>query len=130
VSADEVKLLSAIETLLGKLLMREVVTDFIPKHSVRLTRLVKARPKKPKKTKQEQSLPQVNLQEPTGDRKSIHRKPRKGGEGQEEKFPGKAHGRLHQRGKSNPGATTITRSKSNKKGSGGEVFPFVQTPQK
>jgi ATP-dependent RNA helicase RhlE len=120
VSADEVNLLSAIETLLGKLLMREVVTDFIPKHSVPLTRLVKARPKKPKKTKQEQSLPQVNRQEPAGDRKSIHRKPRKGGEGQEDKFPGTSHGRRHQRGTGNHGATTATRSKSNKKGSGGK----------
>ena len=52
VSADEVNLLSAIETLIGQLLVREVAADFIPKQSVPLTRLIKARPKKPKKPKQ------------------------------------------------------------------------------
>ena len=51
VSADEVPLLAAIETLLGRLLVREVITGFIPKHSVPLTQLGKARPKKPKKLK-------------------------------------------------------------------------------
>lgn len=48
VSADEVKLLSAIEALLGQTLIREVENGFIPKHSVPLTRLAKARPKKTK----------------------------------------------------------------------------------
>lgn len=48
VSADEVKLLSAIEALLGQTLIREVESGFIPKHSVPLTRLAKARPKKTK----------------------------------------------------------------------------------
>ncbi|MBM9512477.1 DEAD/DEAH box helicase [Desulfogranum marinum] len=48
VSADEVKLLSAIEALLGQTLIREVEKGFIPKHSVPLTRLAKARPKKTK----------------------------------------------------------------------------------
>lgn len=51
VSADEVKLLSAIEALLGQTLIREVESGFIPKHSVPLTRLVKARPKKTKTPK-------------------------------------------------------------------------------
>jgi ATP-dependent RNA helicase RhlE len=48
VSADEVKVLSAIEALLGQTLIREVEKGFIPKHSVPLTRLAKARPKKTK----------------------------------------------------------------------------------
>ena len=51
VSADEVKLLSAIETLIRQILIREVVTGFIPSHSVPLTKQLKARPKKPKKPK-------------------------------------------------------------------------------
>jgi ATP-dependent RNA helicase RhlE len=54
VCADEVKLLSAIETLIGQLLVREVAAGFIPKQSVPLTSLVKARPKKPKKPKKVQ----------------------------------------------------------------------------
>ncbi len=52
VSADEVNLLSAIETLIGQLLVREVVTGFVPTLSLPLTRLLQARPKKPKKPKQ------------------------------------------------------------------------------
>ncbi len=120
VSADEVKLLSAIETLLGRLLTRELVTDFIPKHSVPLTSLVKARPKKPKKTRQEPPLPQVNLEKPASEVKNIHRKPRKGGEGQEEKFPGPVRGRRHERGTSNSGVLTANRGKSSKKNSGGK----------
>ena len=59
VSAEEVNLLSAIETLIGQLLIREVATDFIPKHSVPITRLLKARPKKPKKPKQVQAPSQA-----------------------------------------------------------------------
>lgn len=54
VSADELKLLSAIETLIRQTLVREVVTGFIPTHSVPLTKLSKlpSKPKKPKKPKQ------------------------------------------------------------------------------
>ena len=55
VSADEVKLLSAIETLTHQTLVREVETGFIPSHKVPLTRQMKARPKKPKKPKQLQA---------------------------------------------------------------------------
>jgi len=51
VSADEAPLLAAIETLIGQTLVREVVTGFIPTHSVPLTRQLKIRPKKPKKSK-------------------------------------------------------------------------------
>lgn len=51
VSADEVKLLSGVETLIRQLLVREVETGFIPTHHVPLTRQMKLRPKKPKKPK-------------------------------------------------------------------------------
>ncbi len=54
VSADEVKLLSAIETLIRQTLVREVETGFIPSHKVPLTRQMRVKPKKPKKSKQGQ----------------------------------------------------------------------------
>jgi ATP-dependent RNA helicase RhlE len=98
VSADEVNLLSAIEMLIRKLLVREVATGFIPKHSVPLTRQLKARPKKPKKPKQVQASTQAECQKPSDDGKNIHRKPRKGGEEQNgEKLHGAAHGRRYKR---------------------------------
>lgn len=53
VSAEEVKLLSAIETLIGQMLPREQEPEFIPSHKVPLTRQMQKRPKKPKKPKQE-----------------------------------------------------------------------------
>lgn len=51
VSADEVNLLSGVESLIGQLLVREVVAGFVPTHQVPLSCLVKVRPKKPKKNK-------------------------------------------------------------------------------
>jgi ATP-dependent RNA helicase RhlE len=51
VSADEVKLLSAIESLIRQKLVRELETGFVPTHGVPLTCLTKVRPKKPKKPK-------------------------------------------------------------------------------
>ncbi len=54
VSADEVKLLSAIESLIRQTLLREVEAGFIPAHKVPLTRQMKVRPKKPKKPKKKQ----------------------------------------------------------------------------
>ena len=57
VSADEVGLLSSIESLIGHPLVREVEDGFIPRHSVPLTRLSEVyankakKPKKPKKPK-------------------------------------------------------------------------------
>lgn len=51
VSADEARLLAAIEALIKKNLPREVEAGFVPKHKVPLTRQTKARPKKPKKSK-------------------------------------------------------------------------------
>ena len=98
VSADEVNLLSAIETLIRQLLVREVAAGFIPKHSVPLTRLMKPRPKKAKKPKQVQAPTQAECRKPSDDGKSVHRKPRKGGKGQDgEILPGAEGGRRHQR---------------------------------
>jgi ATP-dependent RNA helicase RhlE len=54
VSAEEVVLLSAIESLIRQTLVREVVAGFIPTHKVPFTRQTKVRPKKPKKPKQKQ----------------------------------------------------------------------------
>jgi ATP-dependent RNA helicase RhlE len=54
VSADEVKELAGIETLIRQTLVREVATGFIPTHTVPLTRQLKVSPKKPKKPKQKQ----------------------------------------------------------------------------
>jgi ATP-dependent RNA helicase RhlE len=51
VSADEVQLLAAIETLIGQTLVRDVVHGFIPTHTVPLTRQLKVHPKRPKKPK-------------------------------------------------------------------------------
>jgi ATP-dependent RNA helicase RhlE len=51
VSADEVQLLSGIETLLRQLLPREIVPGFVPTEKVPETQQLKVRPKKPKKPK-------------------------------------------------------------------------------
>jgi len=80
VSADEVKLLSAIETLIRQTLEREVASGFIPKHKVPLSRQQKARPKKPKKPKQEQS--QGKARKLAGGQKQASDKPRRGGKPQ------------------------------------------------
>ncbi|WP_419176674.1 DEAD/DEAH box helicase [Desulfosediminicola sp.] len=53
VSADEVQLLTAIETLIRQLLTREVTTGFVPHHGVPLTHLQQPKPKKPKKPKKQ-----------------------------------------------------------------------------
>jgi len=90
VSADEVNLLSAIETLLCQLLEREVTAGFMPKQSVPLTRLLQARPKKPKKPKQGQAPTQTEGQQPAKGVNGGHRKPRKGEDQGGEKVPGPA----------------------------------------
>jgi ATP-dependent RNA helicase RhlE len=51
VSADEVDLLAAIESLIRQTLVREVDPGFVPAFKVPLTRQMKVRPKKPKKPK-------------------------------------------------------------------------------
>lgn len=121
VSADEATLLSAIETLIRELLVREVVDGFIPKHSVPLTRLLKGRPKKPKKPKQVQAPTQADYPAPADQEKSIHRKPRKGGERQDEEKPqGISGGRRHQRYSNSTASTTSNPRKSRKNNTGGK----------
>ncbi len=51
VSADEVKLLAAIESVIQQTLVRQKETGFVPTHKVPLTRQVRERPKRPKKVK-------------------------------------------------------------------------------
>lgn len=64
VSADEFRLLAAIETLIRQTLTREVETGFVPTHQVPLTRQIRLRPKKPKKPKikQAQNIKTKNTQ--------------------------------------------------------------------
>ncbi|MBU0965686.1 MAG: DEAD/DEAH box helicase [Proteobacteria bacterium] len=96
VSADEVNLLSGIETLIRHTLVREVETGFIPTHNVPLTRLLKVRPKKPKKPKQEQK--QAEGRETAGEQKSDSNRPRRGGRSQPQQAD-KGKGATRVRGK-------------------------------
>jgi len=57
VSAEEVQLLSGIETLLQQLLAREVVPGFVPTEKVPITQQLTVRPKKLKKPKRERDVP-------------------------------------------------------------------------
>ncbi|MCK5826046.1 MAG: DEAD/DEAH box helicase [Desulfuromusa sp.] len=77
VSADEVKLLAAIETLIRQTLVREVETGFIPNHKVPLTRQTRVRPKKPKKSKQGQ--PRGENRKTASEQKQDSSKPRNAG---------------------------------------------------
>ena len=83
VSADEVRELAGIETLIRQTLVREVMTGFIPTHTVPLTRPLKVSPKKPKKPKQKQ----VEGLETAGEQKSGRHKPRRGGKSEEAERP-------------------------------------------
>ncbi len=73
VSADEVKLLAAIETLIGQVLVRDTVFGYIPKHSVPLTRPMALRRKRPKKPKQARLSTQDCGEKPAGAAKAEHR---------------------------------------------------------
>ncbi|MCJ7602022.1 MAG: DEAD/DEAH box helicase [Desulfobulbaceae bacterium] len=96
VSADEVKLLSGIETLIRQTLLREVETGFIPTHNVPLTRQLRVRPKKPKKPMQEQK--QGEGRKTGGEQKSGSNKPRRSGKSQDaEKLKGATRVRGKQR---------------------------------
>ncbi len=96
VSADEVKLLAAIETLIRQTLVREVETGFIPSHKVPLTRQTRVRPKKPKKPKQMQV--QGENQRASRNQKQDNNKPRRGGKPQDaEKSKGAMGNRRKQR---------------------------------
>jgi ATP-dependent RNA helicase RhlE len=97
VSADEVTLLSAIETLVGHLLVREVATGFVPQHSVPLTRLMKARPKKPKKPKRVQAPTQAEGHPSSDKGNSARRTPRQDKDQEGEKVQRPAGGRRQQR---------------------------------
>ena len=80
VSADEVQLLIGIETLIRRLLVRELVAGFIPQHHVPLTTLRQAKPKRPKKSKKQPEAGQQQAAPPP----SAHAKPRWAGNKQEE----------------------------------------------
>jgi ATP-dependent RNA helicase RhlE len=84
VSADEVKLLEAIESLIHQTLVREVETGFIPIHNVPLSRQKKVglkkpkRPKKPKQTPEQMRGEDVKFgreQQSSGNKLSRIRKP-------------------------------------------------------
>jgi len=109
VSADDVKLLSGVETLLRKLLVREVETGFIPIHHVPLTQLLKARPKRPKKPKLKQgNVPKKNIKQ-----KNISKKPHRRGNHQEtEDIKGDSKNNAKQR--RGRGAGIATKSLSSK----------------
>jgi ATP-dependent RNA helicase RhlE len=82
VSADEVKLLAAIESLIRQTLVREVETGFVPTHNVPLTRQMKVRPKKPKRPQKPQQIPDQVRGEGRrvgGEQKCDNNKPRRGG---------------------------------------------------
>ncbi|MFC1513166.1 DEAD/DEAH box helicase [Thermodesulfobacteriota bacterium] len=93
VSADEVPLLSGIETLLNQLLPREIETGFVPRHNVPLTKLIKARTKKPKKPKKKQEGLKM-----TGEQTCSSDKPQRGGKSME---AGKRQKTSRQRSKQN-----------------------------
>ncbi len=82
VSADEVKLLAAIESLIRQTLVREVEKGFIPTHTVPLTRDLQIRPKKPKKPKQKQKLEQDTGRKTDREGQGDKPKPRRGGKPQ------------------------------------------------
>ncbi|WP_136810451.1 DEAD/DEAH box helicase [Desulfosediminicola flagellatus] len=86
VSADEVELLTAIETLIRHLLVREVATGYVPKHGVPLTQLQKPRPKKPKKPKKNTTNSQAkspdDSRKPAGSREKSAQKSRRGSRSQ------------------------------------------------
>ncbi len=73
VSADEVRLLAAIETLLRQVLVRDTVFGYIPKHSVPLTRSMVLRPKRPKKPQRARLPAQEDDERPAAPPKAGHR---------------------------------------------------------
>ena len=106
-SADEVKLLAAIESLTKQTLVREVETGFVPKHKVPLTRQTK--PKKPKKPKVKRARREVPKS--AVERKTRGKKPRRGSTPPD---IGTSNGRGRQRRDSNSVTTKqgkITKSK-------------------
>ncbi len=110
VSADEVKHLAKIETLIRQTLVREVVAGFIPTHNVPLTRQLKVRPKKAKKPKKpKQCKKQGGGRETPGEQKKIGKKLRRGGRSLEPKKP---KGDTRVLGKQRRGRGAVPRKKS------------------
>ena len=111
VSADEVKLLAAIEAVIRQTLVRETETGFVPTHSVPMSRDIKVKPKRPKKVKQppDQAENPKQVVEQTGP----HKKPRKGGNSQEGGKPQTATGGRGRRGRD--GDTLSETKRSSKK---------------
>ena len=104
VSADEVKLLGAIETLIRQTLVREIETGFVPNHNVPLTRPTKARPKKPKKPKRNPQQEKNKSRKADGEQKSSAKKPRRNSQSRDDDKPDKATGgRGQHRRKNRPG---------------------------
>lgn len=97
VSADEVKLLAAIEAVIRQTLVREQEAGFVPTHNVPMSRAIKVKPKKPKKLKQKPE--QVVEQQPVAEQNSRHKKPRKGGNQQDGGKPKPAGGGRGRRGR-------------------------------
>ena len=101
VSADEVSLLAAIESLIRQKLVREVMTGFVPTHNVPLTRQMKVRPKKPKKPKrqkQTQGQEREVVRKAGGEPKYTRNKPPRGTKSQDADKPEKnTEGRRNQR---------------------------------
>ena len=94
VSADEVKQLAAIEALIRHTLVREVMTGFIPSHTVPLTRQLQVKPKRPKKPKKKPGADRHDLEE----QQDVGNKTRRGGRTQEaERQKGVRVGRGRQR---------------------------------
>jgi len=74
VSADEVKLLAAIETLIQKKLVREQAEGFVPSHSVPLTE-PRAKPSRPKRTQKPRNNQNRDTKEANGNVKKTAQKP-------------------------------------------------------
>jgi ATP-dependent RNA helicase RhlE len=121
VSADEVQLLSAIETLIRQLLVREVETGYVPKHSVPLTQLKNPRQKKPKKPKKTQADQLTASDRTTNPRTRNQKAPRRGNTEQvAEKHPEAINGRRKNQKRVGGGSTTNTahQSKAGKNNTG------------
>jgi ATP-dependent RNA helicase RhlE len=90
VSADEVTLLAAIETLIRQTLVRELETGFVPKHQVPISRQLKERPKKPKKPKKQPTPERAVAPKTAAEKKTPRPKPRRGGKPETVGKPGRA----------------------------------------
>ncbi len=120
VSADEVPLLSAIETLIRQLLVREVETGYVPKHNVPLTELKNPRPKKPKKPKKPKVDSEFSQSRSTADSgKRGTKPPRRRGKSEAADTPQTAPaGRGNQKRRGEATSTVPNQGSTRKKNSG------------